>query len=199
MTVAHTKDDYIKTVLPYRMKAVDILNVALKYVMSWDKPQTMEISFGGKICIRGRSTGFTNPAIEAGLIHGRALLEFLGIKADSKDPYKLVQRSHRKPDDLVIEDFSGPNGPLQKLTVAEVTNAYPGPAAEAEGSLAALISCASKGIAHPTMGRVVNEPDLPRFEIASRGIPILTINAFYTRLGLPPPDYKIQATRRGDA
>jgi hypothetical protein len=197
--MVHTKEDYISTVLPYRMKAVDILNVALKYVISWDKPQAMEISFGGKVCVRGLSTGFTNPAIEAGLIHGRALLEFFGIMVDSKNQNRLVQRSNRKPDDLVIEDFSGPNGPLKMLSVADLINAYPGPADEAEESLAALISCANKGIAHPTTGRIVNEPDLPKFEIASRGIPVLTINAFYTRLGLPPPDYKIQATKRGDA
>jgi hypothetical protein len=198
-TVVHTKEDYIATVLPYRMKSVDILNVALKYVISWDTPQSMEISFDGKVCVRGLSTGFTNPAIEAGLIHGRALLEFLGIKVDPKNPDRLIQRPSRKPDDLVIEDFSGPNGQLKMLSVAEVINAYPGPAEEAEKSLAALISCANKGIAHPTTGRIVNEPDLPKFEIASRGIPVLTINAFYTRLGLPPPEYKIQATRRADA
>jgi hypothetical protein len=197
--VVHTKEDYISTVLPYRMKSVDLLNIALKYVISWDKPQPMEISFGGKVCVRGVSTGFTNPAIEAGLIHGRAVLEFLGIKGDSKDPSRLIQRASRKPDDLVIEDFSGPRGPLQMLTVAEVIGTYPGPPQEAEGSLAALITCANKGIAHPTTGRVVNESDLPKFEIASRGIPVLVINAFYMRLGLPPPDYKIQATRRGDA
>lgn len=83
--------------------------------------------------------------------------------------------------------------------MAEVIKAYPGSAVEAVRSLAALVSCGNKGIAHPTTGRVVREPDLPKIETASRGIPVPTINGFYTRMGLPLPDCEIQATRRGDA
>jgi hypothetical protein len=41
----------------------------------------MEIYADGKLIADGNLNGFINPAIEAGLVHCRALLEFLGLKA----------------------------------------------------------------------------------------------------------------------
>src|SRR5690348_17010952 len=107
-----TKDDYLKHIIPYRMKAVAIFNLAAKYVKSWDAPKRLEIYFDGKLCIEGLSTAFTNSNIEAGIIHCRALLEFLGLRCDPRDPSKLSVRVGKRDDDFVIEDFLGPNGPL---------------------------------------------------------------------------------------
>ena len=41
----------------------------------------MSIHVNDKLVVEGNLNGFTNPAIEAGLMHCRALLEFLGLYA----------------------------------------------------------------------------------------------------------------------
>ena len=64
--------------LPYRMRAVAILNRALSLREAWGAAP-MNIYVNNKLVIEGNSNGFTNPAIEAGLMHCRALLEFLGL------------------------------------------------------------------------------------------------------------------------
>ena len=196
MTIAHTQDEYINHIIPYRMNAVAVLNLALRYVTQWNSPRKLEIYFDEKLSIRGLSTAFTNPAIEAGVMHCRALLEFIGLKCDGKNPDKLVQRGSGRGDDFVIEDFSGPNGKLQRVSVQAAVAAYAGSPEEAEKSLATVIRCANKGIAHTTAGHTVEGDNLYHFEIASRGVPTLLVNHFYVPLGLEPPKYKLASTVR---
>jgi hypothetical protein len=69
-------------IIPYRMFAVSTLNLATRLQTAADKPQAMEIYVDGKLRIEGNLFAFTNPAIEAGLVHCRALLEFLGLAAN---------------------------------------------------------------------------------------------------------------------
>lgn len=187
----HSKDEYLDVVLPYRMKSVDVLRVALQYVLAWEKPKTLEIYFGGKLAIRGLSTAWTNPVIEAGIIHCRALLEFLGLKEDHKNRLKLINRPKKRKDDYGIEDFGFP-----LVTVEEAVRPYKGPSAEAEKALAAIIHCANKGIGHTTLGQLVVEEDLKLYEIASRGVPALLVNKLYVPLGKQPPDYEISSNPR---
>jgi len=187
----HTKDEYINLVLPYRMQAVDVFNVAVRYLMAWKGSKDMEIYFNKKLSITGNSMAFTNPVVESGIIHSRALLEFLGIKSSPKSPSKLTQRNNKRNDDCVIEDFKG----LRKITIDEALSPYGGPKDEAETALAFVINCANKGLAHTTYQPIVDEENLKYFDIASRGIPTLIINYFYTPLGLPPPNYKIRGNK----
>jgi hypothetical protein len=196
MTKIHTREEYIQYVIPYRMKAVAVFNLALRHVMSWDKPGKLEIYFNDKLAIRGLSTAFTNPAIEAGIMHCRALLEFIGLKVNSKDPDKLSERQGSRDDDFVIEDFSGPQGQLQRVPPGVAISSYTGPPAEAEKALAAVIRAANKGVAHTTAGHLVDGDNFNHFEIASRGVPKLLVSHFYTPLGLPPPDYELASTPR---
>jgi hypothetical protein len=146
MSVPHTQHEYINRIIPYRMNAAAVLNLALRYVRQWDSPRKLEIYFDEKLSNRGLSTAFTNPAIEAGVMHCRALLEFIGLKCDGKNPNKLVQRGSGRADDFVIEDFSGTNGKLQRVSVQAALAAYAGSAEEAEKSLATVIRCANKGM-----------------------------------------------------
>ena len=132
------------------MQAVAVFNIAARYAMSWQTPPALEMRFDEKIVIRGRATAFTNPAIEAGIMHCRALLEFLGLRCDRKDPARLAQRLGKMEDDFVIEDFVGPSGPLSKVSVEQALMPYPGPKEEAEMALASVIHAANKGIAHMT-------------------------------------------------
>lgn len=190
----HTREDYLNVVIPYRMRAVDVFNIATRLVMKWKSAQPMEMYIDGKISIRGLSTAFTNPVIEAGLVHCRALLEFMGLKCDKNNPGRLAERVGKRPDDFVIEDFSGPTGKLQKVSVNQAIAAYDGPSDEAEEALAAVIHAASKGMAHTTSGLVVDLASVRLYEIASRGVPTLLVNHFYVAQGLEPPGYKISAT-----
>lgn len=190
----YSQQEYIEKILPYRMQAVDTFNLALGYLLEWDEPSKMDIYFNAKLSISGLSTGFTNPVIEAGIIHCRALLEFLGIKVDQKDGTKLIERKNkRNSDDYVIEDFSGPSGNLQRITIDQALAPYAGPKEEAELALASIISCANKGLAHMTTGHMINENELHLYEIASRGVPILIGNYFFHRLGLDMSDYCIKS------
>jgi hypothetical protein len=192
-----TKDDYVAHVIPYRMRAVAVFNLATRFVTRWQRtPRPLEIYFDGKLSIRGLSTAFTNPTIEAGIIHCRALLEFLGLRCDKQDPTRLAPRHGKQSDDFVIEDFSGFNGPLAKVTVAEAVAPYAGPKEEAEKALAAVIHTANKGLAHMTSGHVVDLGDVRLFEIASRGVPTLVANCFYIAQGLDPPDWQLAKAER---
>ena len=87
--------------------------------MQWERqPKQLEIYVDGKLSIRGLSTAFTNPTIEAGIIHSAVhFSSSLGCAATEKDPARLAERYGKQEDDYVIEDFVGPDGPLSKVTV----------------------------------------------------------------------------------
>jgi hypothetical protein len=142
---AELKDKYLYSIIPYRMQSVDIARVALEYVLKTDQPEKMELFFGGKKFADGLSTCWTNPAIEIGIVHARALLDFLGLKIQrGAGGQKLDARGHsQRHDDVLIEDFD-----LEKVTVDQVLARYEGPAAEAEKAIAYTIHTANKGVAH---------------------------------------------------
>ncbi len=177
-------------IIPYRMQSACILNLALRHVEQWPDPREMTIHFGGKLFIEGLSTGFTNAAIESGIVNCRALLEFIGLAAASHT--KLRQRAvGGRKDDIGIEDYK-----LPLVEVSEVIQKYPGNAEEAESALASLITVTNKWIAHNTTAVEIDAPQLHLLEIASRGVPSLVISYFYTRLKLPAPEYNIYSRQR---
>lgn len=183
-------DDIIKRVIPYRLQAVDAANLAVRLRSSWDAPKAMKIYFDDRLKITGNSNAFTNPVMEAGLIHCRALLDFLGLKADPADSTKLVCRDPKrtKNDDVVIEHFSNSNGPLPMVTPQDAISRYQGPQSEAEAALASVLHTANKGLAHITSGLAMSAIDISNLEIASRGVRALVVSHFYTPLGLLPPE-----------
>ncbi|MBK9134149.1 MAG: hypothetical protein IPM15_07325 [Betaproteobacteria bacterium] len=169
----------------YRMRAVAIGELALRHARSWDRTPAISIHFDGKQVIEGKATAFTNGAIEAAIIHSRALLEFLGLKGNGKT--QLRERTGtRQADDSVIEDFP----PLQRLTIAKAIKAYPGPGDEAEAALAYVIYLANKGLAHTTNSFSRHDDGSRLLDIAFRGIPVLVVNSFYLPLGMRSPRYK---------
>lgn len=188
----------IDKIMPYRMQSASILNLALRYVIELDAPKPMKVYFRDKLCIEGLSTGFTNSAIEAGIVHCRSILEFLGIKGDPSNRSKLVTRNSKRKDDLAVEDFSGRDGQLSKITIQEAVSPYQGETDEAEAALSRLIYIANKGIAHFTLGPIEDPEDIRLLEIASRGVPSLAVNYFYTRMGLPAPAYEISGRKRNE-
>ena len=182
------KDRLLHELLPYRMKAVDILNLALRLRATWGESPPMSIHVNDKLVVEGNLNGFTNPAIEAGLMHCRALLEFLGLYAADR---RLGGMKKRRGTDIGIEHFRNASGPLSKVTPEDALNRYAGGRAEAENALLAVFHITNKGIAHITEDLIDSPQDAALVEIASRGVPSLVISHLYTPLGLPPPNYKI--------
>lgn len=189
------KEEFRDRWIPHRMQAVATCHLALNYVLHSDDPRQMEIRFDGVPVIEGLSTGFTNPAIEAGIMHGRALLEFVGLKVRGNG-VELVERSDKRTDDYGVEDFEGPNGPLPKVTIQDALSYYNGDAGEAERAFARIIFLANKGLAHCTSRLAGDHDDLHLLEIATRGIPALIVSRFYTPMGLHPPEYELKTRAR---
>jgi hypothetical protein len=173
------------------MQAIAIGHLALRHSMSWDEVPSIRIDFDGEQVIEGSATAFTNSAIEAAIIHCRALLEFLGLAGKSQT--ELKERQGRGyADDHGIEHFGG----LPKLTIGKAVSVYPGPKAEAEAALAYVAYLANKGLAHTTSSFSKHDQDAHLVEIAFRGVPQLVINNFYVPLGLEPPNYKLPSRPR---
>lgn len=158
----------------------------------------MKIHFDDNLFITGRATAFTNPAIEAGVVHCRALLEFMGLTVKRGDETRLAARGPRRyPDDLFIEDFANADGnPLPPVSPAQAIARYPGDKGEAERALARVILAANKVLAHPTAGWIPNPDDLYLIATASRGVRALLISHFYTPRGLEPPPSPITSQPR---
>lgn len=177
--------------IEHRMRSVAIGHLALRHAMEWDEVPSISISFNGKQVIEGRATAFTNGAIEAAIIHCRALLEFLGLRGKSQTELdELRTRGHA--DDLGLEKFAG----LSKLSIGKAVNAYPGDSQEAEAALAYVIYLANKGLAHTSSTFTKHDSGTHLLEIAFRGVPILIINSLYTPLRIKQPDYKPPARAR---
>ena len=124
------------SLLRYRMAAVDMGHLALKHSMSWDSPPSLDIRFDGKQVFEGNAYGFTNGAIEAAIVHSRALLEFLGLGGASQDKLRELHtvEKRRNSDDICVEQFTPP----AKLKICDALKAYPGEANEAKASLACV-------------------------------------------------------------
>ena len=104
--------EYIERIIPYRLGMVDIFYQALTEMTFTDGAKSLEIFVDGKLKIRGNTNAYSNMAIEAGIIHARALLEFLGLKLDRNDTKKLKERdkSSKYKNDLFIEHFKNKKG-----------------------------------------------------------------------------------------
>lgn len=187
--------DRVMIELPHRMQAIATLNLAINLSAALGSAP-MKLYAGDKLVVEGTLHGFTNPAIEAGIMHCRALLEFLGL-CDKNG--KLDNRAGRRPTDIGIEHFNTPDGaPLKMVTPDDAADRYPGPSDEAKDALLAVFQVANKELAHVTED-LRDSPEHARLiEIASRGIPALMVGCFYKPLGLSAPDYKLTHRPRDD-
>jgi hypothetical protein len=181
--------------LPYRMQAVETLNLALRLRMKWAEPPPMCIHINDRLAVEGNLNAFTNPVIEAGLVHCRALLEFLGLCMTHA---RLSNIKRRRDSDIGIENFQNESGHLSKAAPDDVLNRYAGGREEAEKALLVVFQITNKGLAHVTEDLIDNPEHGTLLEIASCGIPSLVVSHLYTPLGLPPPNYKLNSRLRDD-
>ncbi len=183
----------LTALIEHRMSAIAIGHLALRHSMEWDAPPTMAIYFNQKQVIEGKATGFTNGAIEAAIVHCRALLEFCGLALNSTDSTTLREITEkRKKDDYGIEQFQG----LRRITIAEAAKYYSGSASEAEAALAYVIYLANKGLAHTAASFTKLDDGTRLLEIAFRGVPELICSRVYIARGITPPEYTLQSRAR---
>ena len=105
------RDRLLHDLLPHRMQAVATLNLALKLYARWGVAP-MTLYAGDKLIVEGNLLAFINPAIEAGIMHCRALLEFLGLCNDNGRLGNISRQ--RRSTDVGIEHFSTSAGRLRK-------------------------------------------------------------------------------------
>lgn len=189
--------EFVERFLPWRLEALEDFNLVLRLRPQPTPPERIEIYFDGKLRITGRAASFMNPVIEAGVIHCRVLLEFMGLAVHPQDRTRLTERRQSpRNDDLYINNFSNAAGPLERVTPGDAIAPCTGDKTKAERALAYVIRIANKGMAHSTVGLHVESDDHDLLEIASRAVPVLITNHFYLPLGLTPPPSVITRTPR---
>nr|WP_295078186.1 hypothetical protein [uncultured Roseateles sp.] len=188
-------EDYFERLLPHRLNAVAIMVLMLEFHLKWEEPKPMQILVDGRAQFTGLTTMFTNPIIESGALHCRALLEFLGLKAAAG---KLVQMkaSERHADDAGIEFLWGPCGQLKMLTPEVAGCIYASDPAAGKAALCAIILAAHKGMAHSS--RTYFDAPIQAFEalLAGKLVQGLIEQHVYAPLGRARPPVPIEAQRR---
>lgn len=167
--------------LEYRLQAVEIGRLAWEFASGWHRTPLVQTYLDGIQVIEGSATAFTNGAIEAALIHCRALLEFLGLHAVSD--CRLKETPRRRRDNRGIESISG----LVRLTVEDALHPYAGRRSEAEAALAYVGWIANKRLAQTTAADIAAGRGAELVEVAFRGVPALVIPTSTQRWAFPPP------------
>jgi hypothetical protein len=175
--------------LDYRMQSVEQLNWALSTRSQWDAAPPIAVHIDGKLSLEGNLNAITNPMLEVGLVHCRALLEFLGLRSENG---KLSQIQTRRPTDIGIEYFESTSGPLTKVSPETAVSRYKGDEAEAERALLRVFQLTNKHLAHCTFDLNDEADDIGLIDIASRGVTALMISYFYTPLGLTRPESPVR-------
>jgi len=189
------EQEYIEQIIPHRLGMIEIMLFALTEMRQTIEPKPILVYLDGKPCFKGLETAFTNPAIEAGIINCRAMLEFLGLRLKKGSPSELETRhSSRYEDDLHVESFLKDGIPLERVTPDKVRRLSITDPEKAEKAIARLLHISNKELAHPTIGRQGEDDgtDVELLVIGGKGIRALTVSYFYTLLGLLPPGQLIQ-------
>ena len=186
----YTREDYIQRIIPHRLGMIEIMLFALTEMRQEVEPKPILVYVDGKPLFKGLESAFTNPAIEAGVVNSRAMLEFLGLRLKTGDANSLAVRAKSEyDDDLHIESFSAGHEKLKRVTPAKVRRLAITDPEMGERAMARLLHIGNKEIAHSTLGRPGEDDDMDfeMLRIAGKGIRALTVSYFYTPLGLVPP------------
>lgn len=186
-------DQKMMRLLDHRMQSVATLRWAFDLRSSWTEAPSIAVYIDGKLTVEGNLDAITNPMLEVGLVHCRALLEFLGL-CDSKGSIRQIKKRHKT--DVGVEHFHNAAGPLKKVEPEVALSRYEGGRTEAEKALVAILHVTNKGIAHNTMDLIEGPEGARLIEIASRGVPALMVSYFYTPLGLQRPNSNITTRPR---
>ena len=191
----YSQQEYIEQIIPHRLGMTEIMLFALTEMRQTIEPKKILVYVDDKPCFKGLETAFTNPAIEAGIVNCRAMLEFLGLRLKKGDPAKLETRPKSKYDDDVhIENFVKDGVALEKVTPEKVRRLSITDPDKGVKAIARLLHISNKEVAHPTLGRKGEDDgtDIELIVIGAKGVRALTVSYFFTPLGLEPPPKLIQ-------
>ena len=149
----------------YRLTTLEVFHYALQIISTDPKPDSrVRMVFDTGHTLNGSYGIFTNPAVEAGLVACRILLEFLEAKQSNHD------------DDVFITMFQRPTGENLSPVPLSVVAGFPPPEVSQDETLEALKftkKTADKAVAHLTLG----PPDRGGKEIQLYQISCLAIRA----------------------
>jgi len=192
----YDEQDFIENIIPHRLGMIELMLFALEMRQAI-VPKKLTVYIDDKPYFQGLETAFTNPAIEAGIINCRAMLEFLGLRINKNNPSVLETRPSRKyADDMHIDDFKNADGvALEKVTPDKVRRLSIPDREKGEKAIARLLHISDKEIAHCTIGRSGEDDgtDIELLFIGANGIRALTVSYFYIPLGLKPPENLIKS------
>ena len=188
-------EDYLGRLLPHRLDALAIAVLMLKFRMQWEEPKPMQIYVDQKLQFEGMTTMFTNPALEVGVLHARALLEFMGLKAASGVLIQVVPNS-RQRDDAAIEKLIGPAGPLPLVTPEEAGAIHKNDPEGARQALAQTIVAGHKGLAHSSATYFSRPVHADSILLALQVTQQLIEHYVYFPLGRQRPQVPIEARQR---
>jgi hypothetical protein len=191
-------DDYLSRILPHRLDALAIAELLLKFRLKWREPKPMQIYVDGRLQFEGRTTMFTNPALEVGVLHARALLEFLGLKVFEGALVQATSSSRRR-DDAAVELMNGPSGPLQTVTLEQAGAIHPTDPIAARNALAKIIVAGHKGLAHSSATYFAAPAEAEDILLALNITQQLVEKYVYLPLGRQRPPIPIEARPRSDA
>ena len=189
-------EDYLSRLLPHRLDAVAIAVLMLKFTLRWEEPKPMQIFVEGRLHFEGQTTMFTNPALEVGVLHARALLEFIGLKVNSGGRLIQLPSNSRQADDAAIEKITGPSGALSLVSPDDAGAIYPIDAESARHALAGLIVAAHKGLAHSSATYFSSPRDASEIMLALQLTQQLVERFVYAPLGRLRPPLPIEAKAR---
>ena len=178
-------DDVLEQWIPYRLQAIKTFQFAWNWVGDSDGQRELHVVMGDRTVIQGNVAALANPMLEIGLIHARALLEFLGLCTVKG---RLAQVQNRRHGDITIEGYSTLECPLVMVSPSEALAIYEGPREEAESALISIFETANKLVGHITDGAFSQVWTDRHLDIACRGIPALLQAYLYSKLGRDVPD-----------
>ncbi len=155
----------------------------------------MQIYVDGKLVIDGMTSTLTNPVLEVGMLHARAMLEFLGLRA-RHGALVSITPSERRPDDAGIEKIPNGNVYLSIVTPTQAKSADPLDPAGAEASLVGVLDAAGKGMAHLTIEYPSRPLHVQHLGKSAKLIQVLTERHVYDALNRKRPLLPIEARSR---
>lgn len=195
MIVTMDIEDYLTRLLPHRLDALAIAVRMLKFRLTWEEPKAMQIFVEGRLQFEGSTTLFTNPILEIGVLHARALLEFIGLKAKSGLLLQVDPKS-RQRDDAAIERISGPAGALPLVSPEDVGALHPNNSEAAKRAIVKLIVAAHKGLAHTSATYFANPMNAHDILLALELTQKLVEEHVYLPLGRQRPPVPVEARMR---
>jgi len=185
--------DHLERLLPHRLDAVAILELMLQFRLKWEEPKRMQIFVEDRLQFQGSTSMFLNPILEVGVLHIRALLEYLGLK--ERAGHSVSVRA-RKPDDSAIELLQHNGTTLVAVSPEQACAIHTSDPAYAEQCYVAAIEAANKGMAHFTVNYPQNPADARQVLLASQLTQRLVEMYVYEPLDVPRPPLPIKARAR---